>query len=66
MRGIIFSVLIVICVGKLQAQNYELDKVTKEQLLQKAHPTDTSACAAILFKKAHTKLFIPKKMDFLP
>jgi len=39
--------------GKASAQNFELDKVTKEQLLQKVHPKDTSASAAILFKKAH-------------
>jgi hypothetical protein len=31
------------------AQQYELGKVSKEELLQKKHPKDTSAVAAILF-----------------
>lgn len=40
---------------QLSAQKTELGNVTKEELLQKNHPTDTSAVAAVLFKKAKTK-----------
>jgi len=47
------------------AQDYEIDKVTKSQLEQKQHPTDTSAVAAILFKKQLLSLTIPKKMDLV-
>ncbi|CAM4336424.1 DUF3857 domain-containing protein [Flavobacterium terrigena] len=36
------------------AQDYELGKVTIQELSQKQHPTDTSAVAAILFNKGKT------------
>ncbi|WP_445452869.1 transglutaminase domain-containing protein [Flavobacterium sp. 25HG05S-40] len=36
-------------------QKSELDKVTKEELLEKRCPNDTNAAAAFLFKKAKTK-----------
>lgn len=39
----------------INAQKYELGKVTVEELQQKNHPIDTSATAAILFKKGTTK-----------
>ena len=37
------------------SQNYDLGEVTKEELLEKVHPKDTAAAAAILFKKAKSK-----------
>ena len=37
-----------------QAQDFELGKVTIEELKEKLHKTDTSAPAAIIFKKART------------
>jgi len=46
------------------AQDYEIDKVTKSQLEQKKHPSDTSAVAAILFKKAITKFNYTEKNGF--
>jgi hypothetical protein len=36
------------------AQDFQLGKVTPEELLEKQHPKDTSAVAAILFKKGRT------------
>lgn len=36
------------------SQKYELGKVTIDELKEKVHPIDTSAVAAILFKKART------------
>jgi Domain of Unknown Function with PDB structure (DUF3857) len=39
---------------QLYSQKTELGSVTKDELLQKRHPNDTSAVAAILFKKAKT------------
>jgi hypothetical protein len=36
------------------AQNFELGKVSVEELKEKAHPIDTSAAAAIIYKKAKT------------
>jgi len=64
MKNFILSLLAVFIFCELHAQNYELEKVTKEQLLQKRHPTDTSACAAILFKKAHVIFNYSQKDGF--
>lgn len=52
-----FKVVLLLCVLPFVsiAQKMELDKVTKEELLQKRHPADTAATAAFLFKKAKTK-----------
>lgn len=48
MKKIILSLLFPVL---LFAQDYELGKVTIQELNQKQHPTDTSASAAILFSK---------------
>lgn len=48
----------------LQAQNIELGNVRKEELIEKRHPTDTSAIAAILFKKAKTTFKYSDKKGF--
>lgn len=48
MKKIILALIFPVLVF---AQNYELGKVTLEELNQKQHPTDTSAVAAILFSK---------------
>lgn len=45
--ALIFPVLVF-------AQDYELGKVTIQELNQKQHPTDTSAVAAILFSRGKT------------
>jgi transglutaminase-like putative cysteine protease len=37
----------------LNAQNYKLGKVTVDELKEKVHPLDSTACAAILYKKAN-------------
>ncbi|MEC4004686.1 DUF3857 domain-containing protein [Flavobacterium sp. SUN052] len=45
-------------------QNFELEKVTKSELEEKVHPRDSSAVAAILFKKAKTKFNYSDKNGF--
>jgi transglutaminase-like putative cysteine protease len=48
--------LLVLTISSVSfSQNYELGKVTVEELQQTVHPTDSSASAAILFKKGDTK-----------
>jgi hypothetical protein len=47
-------IVLFFCVSKINAQKYELGKVTIAQLQEKIHPKDTSAPAAIIFKKGRT------------
>lgn len=47
-------ILILSLTFKIHAQNFELGEVTKAELEEKKHPLDSSASAAILFKKAKT------------
>ena len=47
-------ILVFFCFSKSNAQKYELGKVTVAQLQEKVHPKDTSAPAAIIFKKGRT------------
>lgn len=49
---------------KISAQNYELGKVTIAELQEKACPQDTSAPAAILFKKGSTFFTFTKDIGF--
>jgi hypothetical protein len=53
MKKFLFS-LIVLIFFNANAQNLEFGKVSKEELLEKSHKIDSSAVAAILFKKAKT------------
>lgn len=57
----LFSIL---SVSKINAQNQELGKVTIAELQEKVHPKDTTAPAAILFKKGKTFLTYNKDRGF--
>ncbi|MNX45972.1 hypothetical protein D3C86_765010 [compost metagenome] len=50
----VVSTLMIFWASKVNAQKYELGKVTVAQLQEKVHPKDTSAPAAIIFKKGRT------------
>lgn len=54
MKKIILFLILFFTSAYLKAQNLEHEKVTKEQLVEKANKKDSSAVAAILFKKART------------
>ena len=47
----LFVLLLLVSFSKINAQNFELGKVSIEELQEKVHPTDTAAVAAILFEK---------------
>lgn len=47
-------IIVFFCFSKINAQKYELGKVTVAQLQEKVHPNDTTAPAAIIFKKGRT------------
>ncbi len=55
--------LLLIVPSLIFSQKYELGKVTVEELMQSAHPIDSSAPAAILFKKGDTKFTLNNKVD---
>src|SRR5690606_23501819 len=46
------------------AQKYELGKVTKEELAEKRHPSDSTAPAAILFSKGETYMELSENDGF--
>ena len=54
LRTIIILIILIFTSIKTKAQNYELGKVTVEELEEKFNPKDTTAPATILFKKAKT------------
>ncbi len=53
MKQIIYVLTLLLSVSSI-AQNHELGEVTKEELLEKKHPIDSSAVAAILYQKGET------------
>lgn len=48
-----------------KGQDFQLGKVTVEELQEKQHPTDTSAVAEVLFKKARTFFTYSVKAGFI-
>ncbi|MGV9004612.1 DUF3857 domain-containing protein [Flavobacterium sp.] len=54
MNNILFGFLSFFIIFQANAQKYELGKVTVEELNQKKHAADSSAVAALLFKKSNT------------
>ncbi len=51
---------------KVTAQKLGLNKVTKAELLEKQHKSDTAASAAFLFKNAKTEFVYSEKDGFTP
>ena len=45
------SIVLLMTVASVSAQKYNLGKVTVDELKEKQHPLDTTAAAAIIFKK---------------
>ena len=58
-------VFILFFVFKLEAQNYELENVTFEELMESKHHIDTSAVASIMFKKQETNFKYKKDDGFV-
>jgi hypothetical protein len=52
--NIVIIVFLLFAFSNIKAQNYELGKVTVAELKEESHPKDTTAPAAILFKKGRT------------
>ena len=60
-----YLVLILICFGfHADAQNYKFGKVSEEEVLEKSHPKDPDADAAILFREHDTYYEINRNTGF--
>lgn len=55
-KHIFFVVFILFSLTKINAQNYELGKVSIAELQEKQHPKDTSAVAAVLFAECESAI----------
>lgn len=55
MRTILLTFCLTFLLGFSYAQDYRFGKVSDEELLQKEHPTDPSADAAILYREIKTE-----------
>lgn len=62
-KNLLFLALLI-SVLKTNAQKFELGKVTVDELREKVHPMDSSAAAAILYKKARTTFKYNDKKGF--
>lgn len=55
MKKTLFTIVAILCFLNVSiAQNYKFGKVSKEELLQKEHPTDPTADAAVLYRETKT------------
>ncbi|SHL86408.1 DUF3857 domain-containing protein [Flavobacterium chilense] len=52
----ILSLIVLLCMSKMTAQEFKLGKVSIAELEQKVHPKDSSATAAILYKKGSSRI----------
>jgi len=58
MKKIICTLIILIVINQITAQDYKFGKVSKEELQEKFYPKDSSANAAYLFKKRKTYIVV--------
>ncbi|HEY4616897.1 MAG TPA: DUF3857 domain-containing protein [Flavobacterium sp.] len=65
LKNTLFLFLFIIFFSKINAQNFELGEVSKKELQEKLHPSDTNASAAILYKKARTFFKYEKNKGFV-
>jgi len=63
-RSLLICIVFFGITFKSNSQKYELGKVTADELQEKVHPVDSSAPAAILFKKGKTIFSYNDKVGF--
>ncbi|MBF4465857.1 DUF3857 domain-containing protein [Flavobacterium sp. LC2016-12] len=56
LRLLVILVFLILGWAKVKAQNYKLGKVTIAELQEKSHPKDSSAVAAILYKRGESRI----------
>lgn len=61
----LIAILFLVSFSKTKAQDFEMGKVSLAELQEKAHPIDTSAVAAILFKTGKVTFEYKQKEGFI-
>lgn len=64
MKKITFILFFILVNTTLKAQDFKLGKVSVKELEEKIHPIDSSAVAAILYKKGSTKFALNSSSHF--
>ncbi len=59
------TLFLLLLVTTVFSQNFELGKVTLEELQEKVHPIDSSASAAVLFETGDVKIIYSKEKGFV-
>ncbi|MEP6805583.1 MAG: transglutaminase, partial [Flavobacterium sp.] len=57
--------ILLLFISKVTAQEFKLGKVSIAELEQKVHPKDSSAAAAILYKKGKTRIEYDQNDGFI-
>lgn len=67
MKNYIFTSLFLLFLAShsLQGQDFRMGKVSKEELEEKSHPSDSSAVAAVLYKKGNTQFNFDNRGEFV-
>ncbi|MTE28115.1 DUF3857 domain-containing protein [Winogradskyella ouciana] len=64
MKNLIFTVIAIFGITVINAQNYNFGKVSKAELEEKFHPSDSSANAAILYRNEDIKFTFNQNTGF--
>ena len=65
MKNLLFTLTIIFGFTQINAQNYSYGKVSKVELEEQFHPTDSSASAAILYKKERVHFIYSESEGFM-
>lgn len=64
-KKILTTLLALIAICVVEAQDFKLGKVSIEELKEKRHPKDTAAVAAVLFERGENRIVFNKTKGFL-
>ncbi len=65
MKKNVWVILAMLTLGICRAQQFELGKVSKEELIEKQHPLEPDAAAAILFESGKTYMEFSESQGFM-
>ena len=65
MQRLIFILLTLLLSGNTFGQNYDFGKISKSELKEKYHPTDSSIAAAVLYKNEDISFFYSDNDGFI-